>query len=136
MAFWSKWVNQAGQIDSLSRDLDFEQRRCKELESLLEREEFRNKALEKEVLKARNSEIRTLRHHADVISKTVKASSTFTTINEPPPPPPPPDATMLEKTRWAAEQMRQIDIDDGITPFDVEYYESLIKENPEQYLTF
>lgn len=134
MAFWSKYFQQAGQIDFLSRELEFEKRKVGELQSLLEREEFRVTALEKEVTRARNSEMRTLRHHADTVGKPAK----FTLIakEDEPKPPPPIDADLEAKILFAAETARQMDIDDGIEPEDIEAYIATIRQKPEQYIFF
>lgn len=138
MGFWSKHFQQAGQIDTLSRELEFEKRKVSELQSLLEREEWRVTALEKEVTKARNSEIRTLRHHADVISKNVKTQSSFAIIakEDEPQPPPPLDEAMEQKIRYAAEMMNQMDIDDNVIPKEIEEYEAIIRQKPEQYIFY
>lgn len=134
MAFWSKYFQQAGQIDFLSRELEFEKRKVGELQSLLEREEFRVTALEKEVTRARNSEMRTLRHHADTVGKPAKFA--LIAKEDEPKPPPPIDADMEAKILFAAETARQMDIDDGIEPEDIEAYIATIRQKPEQYIFF
>jgi len=138
MGFWSKYFQQADKISALVRDLEFEQRRNGELVSLLKREEWRSQELEKALVKARNSEIRTLRHHADVISKNAKTQSAFTLIakEDEPPTPPPVDAALEEKIRWAAETARQMDVDEGVTPMSLEQYEGIVRQNPEQYIFY
>ena len=136
MAFWSNYFNQAGEIVRPSRDLEFEQRKNGELVSLLEREEWKNKELTKEVTRSRNSEMRTLRHHADVVSKQAKTQSSFSIIakEDEPKLPPPKDPDLEEKIRWAAEQSRQIDIDEGTDPLPLEEYERMVRDNPDRHI--
>lgn len=136
MGFWSKYFNQAAQIDTLSRDLEFEQRKVSELQSLLEREEFRVEALEKEVTRARKSEMTTLKHHADVVSKTAKVQSAFVNLakEEEPKPPPPVDADLEAKIDWAANLARQMDIDDGVEPMDLDSYKAIVRKDPTKYI--
>ena len=138
MAFWSKYFQQAAEIDTLRRDLEFEQRKNAELQSLLEKEEWRVEALTKEVKVSRNSEMRTLRHHADVVSKQAKIPASFVNLakEDEPKPPPPIDADMEAKIQFAAETARQMDIDDGIEPEDIEEYIATIRQKPEQYIFF
>jgi hypothetical protein len=138
MGFWSKHFQQAAQIDTLRRDLEFEQRKNGELQSLVEREEWRVKELEKEVTRSRNSEMRTLRHHADVISKNVKTQSAFTLLakEDEPRVPPPIDADLEAKIQFAAETALQMDIDEGITPLPLEHYVAIVRKSPEQYIFY
>lgn len=136
MAFWSKYFNQAAQIQTLRRDLEFEQRKNGELVSLLEREEWKNKELEKEVTRSRNSEMRTLRHHADVVSKQAKTQSSFSVIAKEDvlEKPPVVDAEMEKKIQWAVETAMQMDIDEGIEPLPYEQYEANVRRNPDKYI--
>lgn len=136
MAFWSKYFQQAERIKQLLRDLDFEQRRNGELVDLLKREEFKNTALEKEVTKSRNSELRTLRHHADVMSKYSKTQSSFALIAKEDEPEKPPEinADFEEKVQWAIDRSIEIDIDEGREPWSRERYEAVIRKNPESHI--
>ena len=136
MAFFHNLFNQADKISTLVRDLEFEKRKVCELESLLEREEFRATALEKEVIKARNSEIRTLRHHADVMSKQTKASFIQLAKADEPPKPPEVDSALEEKIMWAAQTALNMDKDEGIEPMSLEEYVAIVRQNPEQYIFY
>lgn len=136
MRLWSKYFNQAQQIDTLLRDLEFEKRKNSELQSLLEREEWRVKELEKEVKTSRNSEMRTLRHHADVLSKQAKTPASFVNLakEDEPKPPPPIDADLEAKIEWAAEMAMQMDKDEGITPMSLDEYKRIVRRDPEKYI--
>lgn len=136
MRFWSKYFQQAGQIETLSRDLEFEKRKNIELQSMLERDEWRIEALEKEVTRSRNSEMRTLRHHADVLSKQAKTPASFVNLakEDEPKPPPPIDADMEAKIEWAAEVQLQMDKDMGIEPMSLDEYKRIVRREPEKYI--
>lgn len=143
MSFFRNLFNQAAKIDQLSRNIAIEQRKVDELEYLLNRSDSLYKLLEKrcetletEVEKARKSEMRTLRHHADIIGKSVKVQSSFKAINEEAIEQPKPeiDPAMEDKIMWAAEQMRAEDIRNNIRPSTVESYAEVIRENPSEYI--
>jgi len=138
MDFVHNFFNQAGKINTLSRDLEFEKRKNSELQSLLEREDFRVRALEKEIVKARNSEIRTLRHHADVMSKQTHTSSfvQLARAEHDAKKPPEVDTVLEEKILWAAKTALQIDKDEGIEPLPLEQYIDIVRQNPEQYIFY
>ena len=137
MAFWSKHFQQAAQIDKLCRDLEFEQRASGELEKLLTRAETDLAELKLEVKAARRSEIKTLRHHADIVGKGVKVPSSFVAINEEPEPDKPQeiDFETQERIRVAAELNRQMDIDDELEPRPIEYYIETIQQDPDKWLS-
>jgi hypothetical protein len=126
-----KWFNQASQIDTLTRDLDFERRKNGELENLLEREETRNGLLEKAITQARNSEIRTLRQAADVGLRQLKLTPVFVKDAEPKE-----AETLFEyddemerRITEAAKLQRDIDPE----PQSLEFYEEAVRKDPDRY---
>jgi len=141
MAFWSKHFQQVAQIESLRRDLEFERRASGELEKLLDRAETDLAELKLEVKAARRSEIKTLRHHADIVGKGVKVPSSFVAINEEPEPETPREFNIveLEQIEAAAYANLQMDTEDNakglpVQPQPLDYYIEMIKTDPEKYL--
>lgn len=129
---WRKWWHQAGQIDTLSRDLEFERRKCEELERMLNREEERNALLESAIKTEQKAHNLALRRYADQISKQVGLPQKFVddVTPRPEPKPEPIDMTWLFAE---AQSIRQAELDTAIDPDSVpsiDFYLEALKKNP------
>lgn len=138
-----RFFDQARKIAALEQQVKFEQDKAAELDRLLEREEARlakaeekNVALDSLLQQARRSEMRTLRHHADMMSKLAKNQSSFVRTAEAKEvePDDTPKPVVDDRVKWAAEQMMQFDEEHGITPDTLESYIAIIQADPDKYL--
>lgn len=136
MGFFSKWFNQAAQLDTLGRDLDFEQRKSSELEKLLIREEDKNALLEKEIKRVNTAKDKIVLRYADQVSKQVGLPQHFVSdvIEKPVKDKPEIDLAKEAQITWLAEENRQADIDRGIEPQPIEWYEDILRENFDKYV--
>jgi len=130
---FKKWFNQASQIDTLNRDLEFERKAKEQIEGLLEREETRNELLESAVKSERAKKDKVLLRHADMMSQKSGLTPAFVKDAESKKEP---DNLIeyddeMERRITAAAKLQQ-DIDPE--PQSLEFYEESIRQDPERYL--
>lgn len=127
---WQKWFNQAGQIDKLTRQLEFQEHKCAEIERMLEREEQRNALLESAIKTEQKAHNQALRRYADQISKQVGLPQHFVSDTTPKAEPKPEEPDM-EMVRWEALRIREADIDSGASDVPpLQFYINKLIENP------
>lgn len=112
-------------VDFLTRELDRIEQRHDLLEAALTRESADHK--------------RTLRRVADQASKQLGLPAHFVKDGEDTgtvtsTPPDPEESSDEQFVRWQAKAQRDSDIEAGITPNTIEYYEGIIRSNPNGYI--
>lgn len=121
-----KWWNQAATIDRLTREVEFAVRQKDEIEGLLNREESRSALLEKALITERQAKDKVLLRYADQVSKQVGLPQHFVDDAKPKVEDKP-DAELESRVRDAAIVQREQDINSGLDPYPVEWYENQIR---------
>ncbi len=126
----------ASEIDRLQREVDFTRRQKEEIEGLLEREESRNALLESALKAEQKAHNMALRRYADQMSKQVGLNQHFVADATPKQPDKPLQLSADEEERvsWMAKVQRDEDVDAGLSPRPIEFYENIIREDPSKYL--
>ena len=124
---FTQWWNQAGQIDLLTRQLEFAQGR-------IDRAEIENELLTKALKAEQNAHNKALRRYADQISKQVGLPQHF--VNDvTPPKEPQPEFVDISRLTIEAANIRQADIDAGEEEVpDLEFYIEALKNNPSEII--
>ena len=127
-----KWFAQAGEIDRLTRELNFAEKKCDEMERLLDREEKRANLLESALLKERGAKDKILLRYADQISRQQKLPQHFIDDAREPEKEVVEVPTMMEveHVKWAAKELREFDLAQGRETPPIEVYEQKVKEDP------
>ncbi len=129
-SFVSKFWNQARRIDLLERELEY-------THNLLDKETQKNALLESALTKEYSDHKKTLRRVADQACKQIGLPQVYVRDGEEKPVIPPPsgnDSPVSELVLWQAQEQRNADIEAGITPAPIDYYVSIIKENPTGFI--
>lgn len=122
-----------GNLFRKAQDLDFQDRRIVILESDLARANLELGLAKKAIDTARNSENKTLRRHADMMSQKAGLTPTFVKDAEPKKGlAPDPDGE--ERIHSIATIQRQADIDDGLEPEPIEFYVGKLRDNPDPFI--
>jgi hypothetical protein len=126
----------ASEIDRLQREVDFTRRQKEEIEGLLEREESRNALLESALKTEQKAHNMALRRYADQMSKQVGLNQHFVADATPKEADKPLQLSPDEEERvtWMAKVQRDEDVDAGLSPRPIEFYENIIREDPSKYL--
>jgi len=139
MSWIRKWFAQGNEIAHLRMEVEFLTRERNEYQSLLDREETRTALLESALGKEVADHKRTLRRIADQAAKQLGLPAHYVKDGEearsvPSTPPDPEESSDEQFVRWQAEAQRNADIEAGITPNTIEFYEAIIRSNPNGFI--
>lgn len=126
MSFITKWL-------ARQADLDFQTKRADWLDGQIAHLETRLQLTEKALIDERKAKDKFVLRHSDMMSQKAGLVPAFIKDAEPKEPHKP-NPEEEDRIHSMAEMQRTADIDEGLEPYPIEWYENKLRENPEQYL--